>query len=391
MDKCNGSRWARSLLLVGCAALFIFGVANADDTELFVTGFDTPASCSIPNVMFIIDTSASMSTEVETQVSWDPAQSFAGCFDGDALYYSRTGELPDCASIQKFPKAGNFCAAAADDLWFVGRYKNLFRGWDASRERWLTLEELTGAPEPEVLANFPVECETDRGVHGDGTTGVVFASEGTAQPWAATNASEPSWASASNVTLFDGNWLNWNSNPPTVTKSRLDVVKEVTNAVIDSMEQTNVAIMRFNFDEGGPVVQAMDNLEQSRDQAKAVINALKPDGATPLSETLYEAGQYVAGRLVDYGNVGPEFSVAASRLNGDAGSAEYYSPIQTEGQKTYIILLSDGEPNGDSTADDKITGLPGFGNLVGQDCDGIGDGACLDDMICARRCPASRT
>jgi type IV pilus assembly protein PilY1 len=371
---------ARARTAVALAGLAFAGGTLADDTELFVTGFDAPAQCNIPNVLFVIDTSSSMDAEVETQVTWDPTQTFDGCFDSNTLYYTRTGELPECGATQSFPKGDNFCAASEERLALVGRYKNLFRGWAADRERWLLLEDFVpGDGEPAPPA-FPVDCEADRGLHGDGRVGVVFAADGQTDPWASTNITEPAWASASNVTVFDGNWLNWNSNPPTVLKSRLDVVKEVTNNVIDSMDEMNVAVMRFNDNEGGPVIQAMESLDTSREQAKAVINALVAGGSTPLSETLYEAGQYIAGRLVDYGNVGPEFSVAASRLGGTISDAAYSSPINENGQKTYIIILSDGAPTADTSADSKIVALPGFGGLVGPDCDGTGDGRCLDDM-----------
>ena len=362
------------------AVALVAGTANADDTELFVTGYDAPASCSIPNVLFVIDTSGSMSGQIETQASWDPLQDFAGCFDSNTLYYTATGDLPDCGSTQSFPKASNACAAADDKLELVGRYKNLFRGWDTDRQRWLQLEDFIPADGEPPPPAFPVDCEADRGVHGDGTSGAVYAADGLAQPWAATEATEPSWASASNVTIFDGNWLNWNSNPPSVIKTRLEIVQEVTNTVIDSLDAMNVGVMNFNQDEGGPVIQAMVDIATSRDTVKTVINNLVADGQTPLSETLYEAGQYLAGRLVDYGNVGPDLSVAASRVGGTITGTAYNSPSNVRGQKTYLILLSDGEPSNDVSADGKITQLPGFGGLVGPSCDGTGDGACLDDM-----------
>ncbi|MGI9330356.1 MAG: pilus assembly protein [Gammaproteobacteria bacterium] len=365
-------------LAAGLATALCAGPAFADDTELFVTGFDAPASCNVPNVLFAIDTSGSMADPVLTQVPWNPDETFGGCYESDALYYSRTGEAPDCDSIDRFPKVDNFCAASTARLELVGRYKNLFRGWEEERQRWSQLELLTD-PESTVV-NFPVECEADRGVDGDGSNGALFASDGTPAPWQATQNSEPAWASASNVTIFDGNWLNWNTSAPTVERPRLDVVQDVTNQVIDSMDNMNVAIMKFNFEEGGPVVQAMAALDTAREEIKAVVNSLNPDGTTPLSETLYEAGQYFAGRLVDYGNVGPDLSVPASRLGGTTGGTTYNSPIGDADQKSYIIMLSDGLPNRDSSADGKITSLPGFAGLVGPDCDGDGEGRCLDDM-----------
>jgi type IV pilus assembly protein PilY1 len=381
MDK----QFSRKLISAASLAAALFtGPALADDTELFVTGFDAPASCNVPNVLFAIDTSLSMRDPVLTQVSWDPDQTFDGCYDSNTIYYSRTGEAPDCESTDRFPKVDNFCAAADERLELVGRYKNLFRGWEEERQRWSQLELLTDPDS--TVTDFPVECEADRGVDGDGSNSLVFASDGTPQPWQADSTNEPAWASASNVTIFDGNWLNWNTNPPTVERPRLDVVQEVTKQVIDSMDNMNVAIMKFNYEEGGPVTQAMTELDDTtRVDIKNAIDDLEPDGFTPLSETLYEAGQYFAGRLVDYGNVGPDNSVPPSRLGGAATGTTYNSPISDGGQKSYIIMLSDGEPTRDDSANGKITGLPGFGdvNTTGGVCDqnGVdGQGHCLDDM-----------
>jgi type IV pilus assembly protein PilY1 len=83
---------------------------------------------------------------------------------------------------------------------------------------------------------------------------------------------------------------------------------------------------------------------------------------------------------VDYGNVGPTFSVPETRVGGAPGSPTYLSPLVSNGQKSFIVILTDGEPTEDSSADTKITQLPGFAQLVGQDCDGVNDGRCLDDL-----------
>ncbi len=71
-------------------------------------------------------------------------------------------------------------------------------------------------------------------------------------------------------------------------------------------------------------------------------------------------------------------SVPASRRADD--QSRYQTPIEFQCQKNYAILLTDGEPTDDSTADSKIVSLPNFGELVGGDCDGNGRGQCLDDM-----------
>ena len=138
--------------------------------------------------------------------------------------------------------------------------------------------------------------------------------------------------------------------------------------------------MQFNFDEGGDVSHAMANVATARDEIKAAVDGLTPFARTPLSETLYEATLYFRGGHVDYGNVGPVRSVAASRVGNQPHAASYLSPITAACQKNFIVLLTDGEPFDDNDAFFKILDLPDFATLVGTDCDGTGDGHCLDDL-----------
>ena len=82
-------KYANSKLSVLLATLtlvvFTGGAAWADDTELFVAGLDPAANSNVrPNVLFIIDTSGSMGTNVKTQVAYDESIDFSG--GGSACY-----------------------------------------------------------------------------------------------------------------------------------------------------------------------------------------------------------------------------------------------------------------------------------------------------------------
>ncbi len=146
------------------------------------------------------------------------------------------------------------------------------------------------------------------------------------------------------------------------------------------MSGVNVGLMQFNVDEGGTVSYAVANIATAREEIKAAVDALTPSTRTPLSETLYEATLYLRGAHVDYGNVGPVLSVPASRLGGQPNGTRYVSPMTAECQKNFVVLLTDGEPTNDNDAIAKILDLPDFPTLVGADCDGSGDGRCLDDV-----------
>ncbi len=351
-------------------ALALGAVALADDTELFVTRTDPQAATDQPNVLFLIDTSGSMDTQVLTQAPWDPALSYAGCYRSDALYYSSVAELPACDSIAVVAKSANRCAASRAALDGIGAYTGAVLAWDKNRERWV-------APDP-ALAEPLLECRDDRGQDGSGSGGGLYAADGPNGPWAVDSTNEPSWSNT--LTLYDGNWLNWQSAPPSISRSRLDIVKSGLNDVLAELSDLNVGVMRFNADNGGSVVQPLADLDTARDVIRATIDGLEVGGATPLSEALYEAGQYYAGRLVDFGNLPPVPSVAGSRIGNTSTSGTYLSPFASACQRSYVVLITDGGPANDLDANSRIAALPGFAATVGPACDGEGEGACLDDM-----------
>ncbi|MEO8223287.1 MAG: PilC/PilY family type IV pilus protein [Gammaproteobacteria bacterium] len=353
---------------LAASLVVLAGVARADDAELFLS--DASVSATRANVLFVIDTSGSMDTLVSTQARFETTQTFAGCYDSNALYYTTTGVPPACDSPNLVPKGLNRCAASWLQLSTTGYYADLFLAWDATRARWDSL-----APE---RSGSELECESDRGVDGDGPTASNYAANGSGGPWAATAATEPAWITQ--YLVYDGNWLNWRSNPPTVDKSRIDIVKEAVTGLLSGLRNVNVGVMRFNGDEGGSVIAAMADIETSRAAVTATVNALTIGGRTPLAETLYEATQFYMGRNVDFGDRGTIRSVAGSRVGNTLTSSLYRSPITEPCGKNFIILLTDGEPFGDDAADAKIAALPGFADVVGAGCDGTGDGHCLDDV-----------
>ncbi len=92
-------------------------------------------------------------------------------------------------------------------------------------------------------------------------------------------------------------------------------------------------------------------------------------GGTPLSETLHEAALYYRGENWNYGD---DSTAGIINSNGDswseinypsastsrtsASSGKYKSPIESECQKNHIILLTDGEPTGDTSSNSSIQG-----------------------------------
>jgi type IV pilus assembly protein PilY1 len=60
--------------------------------------------------------------------------------------------------------------------------------------------------------------------------------------------SVPYGSSPANISysVFDGNYLNWKSQPNNVIMSRSNIMKEVTKKVLSSVNNLNVGLMRFN-------------------------------------------------------------------------------------------------------------------------------------------------
>ncbi len=367
------------MLAVMSLVLCSGGTALADDTELFIAGEDTAAEDSEarPNILFIIDTSGSMDGEVITQVAWDPEVTYEGDNRAGSIYWSTTSN--GFNSNNWFDKQYNLCQASQSALDGLGVYEGDLLAYRSSHERWIQFNSNSNTRD--------VECEEDAGVHGS-TSGTYYAADGDNGPWDSDNSNEPSWTR--HYYLFDGNYLNWQQGASEITQTRLEVVQDVTNNLLENLTGVNVGLMRFNVQDGGPIVRAIENIDTSRAAMIAAVSDLDFDLYTPLSETLYEAHQYYTGGSVVYGEGYTRDSVDASRTGNT-----YDSPIEFGCQKNYIILLTDGNPTRDTGADNLIEGLPNFDANVDPDNTGSqceagepytgeyanpDDGICLDEL-----------
>lgn len=161
------------------------------------------------------------------------------------------------------------------------------------------------------------------------------------------------------------------NNPPATGPSRLSIVQNVFTGLMrnPAYQGLNVALMRFDSGaQGGYFVTPMQELNaRSQVDIIAAADNLTADGDTPLSETLYEAALFWAGMAVDYGSR----SSPATNVSGVSNSADdYISPITSQCQKNFTILLSDGAATSDGNANVKIA------DLTGNGC----NGNCLDEV-----------
>ncbi len=372
------TKWTSAGLLLALA-VGSPAVTVADDTELLLV---TPDTGSKPNILFILDTSGSMADEVLTQEPYDAAQIYPGSCVTDAVYWTDVDVTPDCAggSTRFVAKSSFVCQAASGQLVGIGSYSDTMVQYRetavAGVSRWQELE-------PGVNGGL-VECQADSGEHGDGTAGDLWAFNG-AGGSAFTNDSNLglAWGSApASVTysVYDGNYLNWKESPATASLQKIDILKAVTTAVLNSIDNVNVGVMRFNNNAGGPVIKDISDINQDRQEILDTIDSLNADGATPLSETLYESALYWRGMNAYYGERVNQHPTDPEAL--DSISPEnYQQPSTNVCSKNFNVLLSDGIPVNDADTPGLIGTLPGYGTALGRnDCNGTGEGRCLDDI-----------
>jgi len=371
------SRFA-SVLLGSLAALAAVPPAAADDTEIFVATSNPLLTGAQPNILFIYDNSGSMDSKVLTQQNWDPDVTFTGCYQPNALYFSTTGTTPACGSSSYVNASANNCAASVTPLRTIGAFSDRMLAWrdrNFGTDAWEALNS--------SARSRPLECQDDRGVHGGNSGGAsdVYAANGATGPWDPNSNNEPNFNT--DYTIWSGNWLNWSTSGGMVEKTRMEIVHEVTINLLDSLNSVNVGLMHFNYEQGGTVAHAIEDIATSRTSMKTAVNALAPETWTPLSEVMYEAANYYMGRNVDYGNVGPVRSVGPSRTSGTVWGATYKRPATLACQKNYIVYLTDGQPTRDLGATGKIEALPDFAaNVTDPTCSGAAgsDGECLPDL-----------
>jgi type IV pilus assembly protein PilY1 len=368
----------------------------ADDSEIFVS-VETGVGVR-PNVLFVVDTSGSMDTDVLVEKGpYDPNFTYTGTGCSASRVYFTVGGIaspPACTTVNYFNTSANHCKAARDAMAGVaGSWTGKAAQYDTSVNQWRDVR--SGA------ASREVECEVDSSPaiqHGSNSapTPNIYARDNNSAKWTSTAARAISWSTKPSYTLYSANWLNWyNGGSSMILISRLDIVKTVATQLASSINGINLGLMRFSNDggsgdaaaEGGMVMHEVADIDTSRASIVAELNSWRPNGWTPLAETMYEATQYWRGAGVDYGETShldpstPWPSVAASRKATDP--KEYKSPIEFQCQKNVVILLTDGEPTQDNSADAKIRALPGYVAATGdaaRTCGETGAGRCLDEV-----------
>ena len=356
----------------------------ADDTELLLVAPPDPSQLK-PNVLFILDTSGSMGDVQTTGQPYDPNTDYSafGTCDPNNLYYGDGAITPICdaANTQYIAKGAWHCADAAIQMAGVGAYTGVlvqYRSNAGGMLEWLELE-------PGNHFN-PVECESDSSLHGE-NGGVdpleVYAASGSGSvfdPWTSDPLAEVAWGSSgksTTYTIHDGNYLNYKNDPATEDLSRSQIMKNVTKKVLNSVNDMNVGLMRFNKKQGGTIIRAPIDLDDNRQAILDQIDGLDADGWTPLSESLFESALFWQGLPENFGEVTTDPAALAS-VSPDI----YNRPDMLACSKNFNVLITDGKPTEDVDTPGLLGQLPNWtSTLDGRvGCTGTGDGACLDDV-----------
>lgn len=384
------TRWT-ALLASGAVTVLSGGAAHGDDTEIFM---GNPGGGVAPNIMLILDTSGSMSSNVITTVKYDPAQTYSGSDScnglGDRIYYSTNGNMPACSSDNWFPRSQLKCAAArasnALGSGGSGIYIDSFVRWGGNNNR--SWQAKLNPQDP-----TDVECKTDNGADGDLSSTDAYPTNGSVKStngvWLG-NANNSYWQNSTGIaaTLYSANYVvYWNQHRSATVGTRIAIMRDAATTLLQSLSGVNIGLMRYSRDaNGGMVAYPVAPIAANRTQLINAVNSYDASGNTPLSETLYESYLYFSGGRVDYGdNSTPFESVRSSRVgytesNGALQGGNYDSPADYSCQKNYIIYLTDGLPTSDNGADSKIEALPNFSTLGGA-CDaGTAPGRCLVAM-----------
>lgn len=358
------------VVIAGLAlAMYSMTPVMAEDIEIYTSGA-LGAPTIQPNVMFIVDTSGSMGDPVTVNVPYDYITVYSGSYQTDQVYYSTSSTAPAFNSKQSFDKTANKCDASVQKydkgvvvntvgpLEEYGKYSDNIAQYSSSS--WSAMRS---ANNTNAQRAYPVECKADSGIHGS-TSGSssTYIADGTG--WTSVVPADPTnphpvWSSGANfMYLFDGNYLNYLSGATTTTRSRMEVAKEAVKAIVDTNNNINICLMRFDGAwayEGGPVIYPCEDVKASRNDFNTRLGNLKEGGSTPLSETYYEALLYFGGKAIDYGDTSSPSNQTGTKETGNP--TFYQTPISDTCQKNYIVYLTDGAPQLDYLSNARKTSL----------------------------------
>lgn len=172
------------------------------------------------------------------------------------------------------------------------------------------------------------------------------------------------------------NWCTSEKTPLSKNRgqlTRLEVVKQVVNQLVDELaisNDSNIGLARYDSSSNGGMINVpVKQAGTVSATFKSQLSSYYAKGATPLLETYHEAVRYMRGETPRYGNDSLGYienpSNKTQNLLVDPWKSDttaytgtsYKSPIENSCQKSNIIVLTDGLPNGDLGSNSTIETL----------------------------------
>ncbi len=364
-------QWRKSLLgmaigLYACAPV-IAAPGEPDQTPLNV------AQIANPNIMLLLDSSGSMRAFV-------PESPYVS-EDDEGATPEAYGSCPD--SLQLPNNQAIWLAVKSDGRVFIdqfsgdtGTYEQY--DWGTSSGTGHTSNDVRCFdPDVNYTAYLFANNEIDA---GDGTANVNAYGTGS---WVA-------WYTDRGTGTYSGRYLNWyfsndgaagenfgsGAQQKLNVATRTEVVARAASTLVDSLDNVNIGLTRFNeSDPGGTLVKhiqdidAFDGTTYYRDELKAEISAITPDGWTPLAEALEGIGRYFIegwhtnNLTLHPGEANEETqtgeTIFANELEyGSLSKPTSANPVMDNDkfcEKNFVIGLTDGVPQFRNNAGDDIT------------------------------------
>ena len=354
------------------ATILLPNTLFADDTEIFFNE-DVLANTEEfqPNVLFIFDTSGSMGWNITSKEPYVPATNYCGGPCNDQVYIYDTDYNYQNKTI---PSSQNSCqaminqlATSTDTPVYIGKV----REWRKKNGnwKWRSVKNSTNT----------IECQDDAGTHGvDATSTDLYAANGNDGPYSSSANDAISWSGTSDKLYVTANYHNYLQTAASVTRVKMDVMKEAAIDLVNEFDGLNIGLMRFDGSSGGYVKHHFSDIEDDRTAIINDINGLTANGNTPLTETLWEAHKYFLGGSVEYGTNSARDSAAVTGSNYNSPVADSTSTCQSN----YVVYLTDGQPYSDSGKDTAIRGLTNTDSTTCDHSDGTSnsDNTCLDEL-----------
>ncbi len=342
----------------------------ADDTEIYIS--NNNSNTSLPNILFILDNSGSMrATQAVSSSPYDKNVTYSGSWNASKAYgfddaiTSNNWDEDDKVTLSlasSYLKCNELFSAFTRTF----TYQDKFARYRSSKNNWRRVKKIDYSSKSQMI-----ECKGDSGKHGVDPISVDVYAADNASGYSSSSNNVINWGStdiAKEYIFYTGNYINFYQNHRQSTfKTRFEIVQETTNNLVNSLSSVNVGLMAFNFEEGGNVLQAVEEVSATRVDFINKLNTLSPSTWTPLSEILFESMRYFKGDTRKFGDSSKTDAAALT------GSNPYKSPITSSCQKNNVVLLTDGEPTRDENNKSAMESYIGLGS---SSC----SGNCLEEV-----------